>query len=102
VTGSGSYINCGGGVFKSVNHTNSIDNIKPSAIQVYPNPNKNGIVQIAAQHIAYTELTDILGRNVTHIFNDNALDFSGAPSGTYLLKVYFENGTNSVVKLQKI
>jgi len=101
-TGSGSYINFGGGVYKNVNHTNSLKNIQPSNIAVYPNPNKNGIVQVMAEHIASIELMDVLGRNVEHVFRENMLDFSSAPNGTYLLKVHFENGADQVVKLQKL
>lgn len=101
-TGSGSYINFGGGIYKNVNHINSLNIIQAPNIAIYPNPNKDGLVQVVAENIASIELMDILGRNVEHIFNGNLLDFSTSPSGTYLLKVSFINGSESVVKLQKL
>jgi photosystem II stability/assembly factor-like uncharacterized protein len=79
------------------------DNIQNLAFEVYPNPCRDGIIQIAVYNIQYTncclEVLDLSGRAVVNTIEGWAeehsirLDISHLSSGIYFIRVNLENQT---------
>jgi len=83
----------------TVTLTLSTDDFETSRFKYYPNPVKNSLTLSHDKNISTVSVYNLLGQQVLNKSintNQTALDMSGLPLGTYLVKVNIENATKTI------
>ena len=99
-TGSGSYVNIGGGVEQKVKHVNNLDHVETNQNVAYPSPNSTGVFKLRNSNIKETKIYDLQGRTISHLFTNHTIKLDNIAKGTYLLKLTYQNGQTAVQKVQ--
>lgn len=88
-----------GAVYDALMSTHEV--IKESFISVFPNPT-NDILNIKAdKNIEKIQLFNMEGKMMRQLENQNQLNLSGLPQGTYFLKILLENRQTVIKKVIK-
>lgn len=92
------------GVFKLLcDDVVGVDDYKLSALTYYPNPAKDILYLKSDLNIASVTVVNVLGQQVMNrsYIDNNRIDISGLTTGTYMLRISFEDGTIETFKLLK-
>jgi len=78
------------------------DRVESFDLSVYPNPTNGGLVIDAPEKVAAVQVYDVRGRRWDVRLENGALDISRLPSGVFILRTEFNNGTIAQTKFTKM
>jgi hypothetical protein len=85
--------------------SSGISELSTTEFLLFPNPAQNDINIESSQAFTKIELYNILGKRVLSskgLFTKTAIDLSELQSGSYLIRLFYENGLTSGTKLIEI
>ncbi len=96
---------CDGNPIDDICEPSGISELSVPQFKVFPNPTQDKITIECVESIQKIELLNLLGKEVfsyTSPGMQSTLDLSSLQSGSYLIRLYFENGSASATKLIEV